>query len=202
LILRQKGTTLHIVNSLVGRSYCGKYGARELSRIDLSFDSIVKLRSGHAYGKFLVKKATCGPCKVKARKEIRKVRWYTRSERTKMYEILFEPVPTPRPLPKKQSIGGVNKMMSNIRERLRRRSDGWTSEKKLFVVKTDFPKFVAWGEEEHHAFLAGVNFAIDEVFNDFKLEKYDRYLEDVYRDLHQIVTGEELPTEKDERNES
>ena len=75
--------------------------------------------------------------------------------------------------------------------------------RKLFTVKTwDNPRFVTWEEKEHFAFLIGVNFAIDEVFNDFKLEKYDSYLDHVYRDLHHIVTGEELPTEKDERNES
>lgn len=199
------GSKIHLKTASSSRkSLCGKNVS---IGVNLSYDSIATFRSGHEYGKFLIKKATCDACKQKYRKKLKEFRYWTKAERKAMYDATFEPVPTPRPLPKKASIGGVNKVMSNIRERLRRKSARWADEGKLFTANKSAyyggmkgPRLVSWGEREHAAFLIGVNFTIQEIFNDFKLEKYDRYLDEVYRELHELVTGEELPTVKDERN--
>jgi hypothetical protein len=88
--------------------------------------------------------------------------------------------------------------MSNVRERLRRKSDLANKRKVLWVEKVTWEsaKLHTWKSRDHAAFMSGVNYAIDEIFDAFKLENYDKFEASVLADLHLAITGEELVSDR------
>jgi hypothetical protein len=156
--------------------------------------------NGHSYGDELMKSATCKKCKEKARRKLKQLYFYGKDEKRRLYEDTFRMFRAPRPLPQRKRMGGVNTIMSNVRERVRRKSEEAYRMRRLWTVKTSWGEsFIStWGKNDHAAFMLGVNYAIFEVFDAFKLEQYDKFKAQAYADMHELITGEELP---DERNE-
>ena len=78
----------------------------------------------------------------------------------------------------------------------------WRRQGKLFTIKNTWEdsELRRWDDMAHASFLAGVNWTVKEVFDEFKLEKYDRFQEGVLSELHEMVTGETMDTEDSNRN--
>jgi len=201
----QKGTTLHLtldqIYDINAKTLCGLKSEGDV--LKLGYSDIQKVRGSHMFGARMVKRGSCKKCVTKMRSEMRRLYWYSTEQRREMVNEMLEPVQTPRPLPKKEGMGGVNRQMANIRERLRRRSLDWKRTGKLFTIKNSWEdsEFRRWDEAAHQAFLAGVNWTVKEVFDEFKLEKYDRFKEGVLSEIHEMVTGETMNTEESTRNE-
>ena len=195
LVTTSKGG-LHIEDQL--KTFCG-LGVKDVT--GLPYKSIKpKKENGHSYGDELMKSTTCKKCKSKARKKLKNLYFYTAGDKSKLYHDTFRMFRAPRPLPQRKSMGGVNTIMSNVRERVRRKSEEAYRMRRLWTVKTSWGEsFIStWGKNNHAAFMLGVNYTIHEVFDAFKLEQYDKFKTQAYADIHELITGEELP---DDRNE-
>jgi hypothetical protein len=195
---------LHLVVANTGyeKTYCGK---NSLAVNSMNIKNLTGgTTNGHSYGEELLRSTTCKQCKMKARADIKQhLYYYNPKERKAFYNDVFKPFTAPRPLPKKSSIGGVNKLMANVRERCRKKSKEAQILGRLWTVRTTNiaqaeSTLETWDAKAHAAFMYGVNFAINEVFAEFKLEKYDKFRDQAYAEMHEIITGEPY---KDERND-
>jgi len=195
LVTAKKGG-LHILDN--EKTFCGLI-PKDVTAMEYS-SLMPDKPNGHSYGDELMKSATCKKCKEKSRRKLTKLWWYAPKERTKVFDSTFRMFRAPRPLPQRKNMGGVNIIMANVRERLRRKSEQALSERRLWTIKDTWgiSKVETWTNREHAAFMIGVNFSIGEVFDAFKLEQYDKFKAKAYAELHEIITGEELP---DDRNE-
>lgn len=192
-----KAGGLHILSDDSKKTYCGFAG---VNVEDMLYSSVrPSTPNGHSYGDELMKSATCSACKEKARRKLNTLNWFSVNQRNELYRATFGMFRAPRPLPQRKNMGGVNTIMSNVRERLRRKSETAARQQRLWTVKNSWEDATisTWDNKEHAAYMLGVNYAIHEVFDAFKLEQYDKFKAQAYADLHEIITGDTLP---DDRN--
>ena len=195
-IVTARDKQLHI--GQYGDTLCGK---KELPVKDVLVQDLLPngKRSGHSYGDELIRSAVCKTCKTKARDHIRhRAMWWQSAERTELFRDIFRTFRGARPLPQQANRAGVNRLMSNVRERSRRKSKEAQARGRLWIVRTTNSRsnsstVETWDHKYHAAFMLGVNYAIREIFEEFKLEKYDKFKEQAFAEIHELITGEELP---------
>ena len=165
-LVTAKNGGLHIANE--EKTYCG-LSAVEIVAMDYSEFRPTK-PNGHSYGDELMKSAACKKCKTKATRSLSQLYYYSKEGRKELYKDTFRMFRAPRPLPQRKSMGGVNTIMSNVRERVRRKSEDAYKLNRLWTIKTSWgDSFVStWGKQEHAAIMLGVNYAIEAVFDSLR----------------------------------
>ena len=169
----------HEIRDTKHKTICGKTKYLILEKVEL--DGLYrKPANSHTYGGTLVRHATCEKC----------LKGLPSRDKT-----VLAPFASPRPLPKQKTLKGVNKLMSNVRERCRRQSMHALYENKIWLSRRTnaWQKSSAlriWDEGHHSAFMMGVNYAISEVFQTFKLEEYDKFREAAYLEMRDILSND------------
>lgn len=197
--LREAGKNglFHIARVYEEDALCNKTVPK---KVPAGYRAITGVRHSHFHGRKMVESVLCKTCLSQAKKILRsKISWGGYED---IKEVLY-PIKAIRPLPGKKQLQPITRMLYNARERLRRESLDWFGRPTITQSNQSYKKqaetaVVVWDYSMHHAFNLGVNYAIDEVLKDFKLQKYDEWRDKAYTELHEFVTGEkpaEIPEE-------
>lgn len=196
----KKNSVVHICNRWNEETLCGQVVTIQLRA---PYRRVQRLAGdSHFHGTKMIETMLCKNCLKAAHDEIGtyRNRLYTSWNAQELRELL-RPIPAKRPLPGRGALKPITQKLYNVRERLRRLSVSWFGHAMITQSgqsSIDETMVVVWDSGTHNAFMMGVNYAIDLVLTDFKLQKYNEWRDKAYTELHEFITGqtpEEIPEE-------